>query len=169
MNLVVPGTGIFLQNRGSGFNLIPGHPAEYQPGKRAPHTLSPALITTLDGTLRTVLGTMGGDAQPQIVLQMLVRLLVNKQSPADVLSAPRWVLEPPDSNGFDSWNDPDMSNVILEPGSPETWAAGLTERGHRVEQRRVNTGHAHMIDLVDGVSHAATEPRIDTSAALAPS
>ena len=168
VNLVVPGTGIFLQNRGAGFNLIPGHPAEYQAGKRAPHTLSPALITTLAGDLRTVLGTMGGDAQPQIVLQMLVRLLVNNQDPGDVLSAPRWVLEPPDSNGFDTWQEPDMPNVILEPGSPDSWASGLIARGHRVEQRRVNTGHAHMIDLVDGVSHAATEPRINTSAALAP-
>lgn len=167
-NLVAPGTGIFLQNRGSGFNLIPGHPAEYQPRKRAPHTLSPALVTTPEGRLRTVLGTMGGDAQPQIVLQMLVRLLANGQSPRDIAAAPRWLLEPPQSNGFDTWHDPDRPNVILEPDAPTSWRDGLAQRGHTVEQRRVNAGHAHMIDIIGGVSHAATEPRINTSAALAP-
>ncbi|MGI9610384.1 MAG: gamma-glutamyltransferase, partial [Acidimicrobiia bacterium] len=168
VNLVVPGTGIFLQNRGSGFSLTPGHPAEYQPGKRAPHTLAPALVTHPDGSLRTVLGTMGGDAQPQIVLQMLARLLHNQQSPGEVLAAPRWILEPPESTGFDTWEDPDAPNVILEPDAPEEWIAGLEARGQTVEHRPVNVGHAHMIDLVDGMSHAATEPRISTSAALTP-
>lgn len=168
VHLVAPGTGIFLQNRGAGFNLMPGHPAEYQPGKRAPHTLSPALITTPSNELRTVLGTMGGDAQPQIVLQMLTRLLVNQQSVGEILRAPRWVLEPPKSNGFDTWENPDRPEVVVEPEGPASWMAGLSERGHVANQRRVNTGHAHMIDIVDGISHAATEPRINTSAALAP-
>lgn len=168
VHLVAPGTGIFLQNRGAGFNLIPGHRGEYQPHKRAPHTLAPALITNAEGQLRTVLGTMGGDAQPQIVLQMLVRLLVNSQTPGEILSAPRWVLEPPSSNGFDTWQNPDKPEVVLEPDAPDSWRDGLTQRGHTVNRRRVNAGHAHMIDIVDGVSHAATEPRINTSAALAP-
>ncbi|MBT8239653.1 MAG: gamma-glutamyltransferase [Acidimicrobiia bacterium] len=168
VNLVVPGTGIFLQNRGSGFNLTPGHPAEYQPGRRAPHTLAPALVTHADGSLRTVLGTMGGDAQPQIMLQMLARLLHNGQSPGEVLGAPRWILEPPDSTGFDTWEIPDAPNVILEPAAPVEWVAGLETRGQKVEHRRVNVGHAHMIDLAGGIAHAATEPRISTSAALTP-
>src|SRR6476619_3404240 len=69
-HLVVPGTGIFLQNRGIGFSLSPGHPAELAPGRRPPHTLAPALVT--DGrTLLAVLGTQGGDLQPQVVLQLL--------------------------------------------------------------------------------------------------
>ncbi|NNE96436.1 MAG: gamma-glutamyltranspeptidase, partial [Acidimicrobiales bacterium] len=165
-NLVVPGTGIFLQNRGNGFSLEPGHPAEYRPGRRAPHTLAPALVTNLDGTLRTVLGTMGGDAQPQIVLQMLARLLQLEQSAGDALAAPRWILEPPDSTGFDTWRASVPPDVILEPSAPTEWVTGLEARGHTVEHRPVNVGHAHMIDLVDGVAHAATEPRISTSAAL---
>lgn len=165
-NIVVPGTGIFLQNRGYGFNLQPGHPAEYQPHKRAPHTLAPALVTNTDGSLRTVLGTMGGDAQPQIVLQMLARLLHNEEEPGSVLAAPRWILEPPQSNGFDTWKEPDAPAIILEPSAPAAWVPGLEARGQTVEHRPVNVGHAHMIDIVDGVHHAATEPRISTSAAL---
>jgi gamma-glutamyltranspeptidase/glutathione hydrolase len=167
-NLVVPGTGIFLQNRGIGFDLRPGHPAEYQPRKRAPHTLAPALITRSDGSLRTVLGTMGGDAQPQIVLQMMARLLHNGQTPSQILAAPRWVLHRPDSTGFDTWSDPPSANVVLEPAAPHEWVEGLERRGHTVEHRPVGVGHAHMIDLVEGVAEAATEPRIETSAALTP-
>src|SRR5690606_7657428 len=44
-HLVEPNTGTFLHNRGLGFNLVPGHPAELAPGRRPPHTLSPALVT----------------------------------------------------------------------------------------------------------------------------
>jgi gamma-glutamyltranspeptidase len=60
-----PNTRISLQNRGLGFSLEPGHPAEYGPGRRPPHTLSPALVTRPDGTLAIVLGSMGGDTQPR--------------------------------------------------------------------------------------------------------
>src|SRR5204863_4810682 len=66
--LAEPNTGINLHNRGLGFNLRAGHPAEFLPGHRPPHTLCPAMATS-DGSLRGVFGTMGGDAQPQILLQ----------------------------------------------------------------------------------------------------
>ena len=74
----MPGTGIFLQNRGIGFSLQPGHPAELAPGRRPPHTLAPALVTSGE-TLVAVLGTQGGDIQPQVVLQLLARMLHNDQ------------------------------------------------------------------------------------------
>src|SRR6185437_10257390 len=75
--LAEPKTGIFLHNRGLGFSVEPDHPAAYGPRRRPPHTLSPALVTTDDGSLDMVIGTMGGDAQPQVVLQLLARLLRN--------------------------------------------------------------------------------------------
>ncbi len=166
-HVVVPGTGVFLHNRGMGFSLSPGHPAEYGPHRRPPHTLSPALITRPDGSLRTVLGTMGGDAQPQIVLQMLSRLLVGDADPAAVLARPRWVLESPDSDGFHTWNKPDEAVVVLEPAAQD-WVEGLTTKGHTVECRKVNVGHAHLIDIDStGTQHGAAEPRISTAAALA--
>src|ERR671910_37068 len=65
--VVEPATGVFLHNRGIGFSLAPGHPAELSPGRPPPHTLAPALVTRPDGSLRAVLGTMGGDSQPQVL------------------------------------------------------------------------------------------------------
>ncbi len=91
-HLFEPGTGINLHNRGIGFSLVPGHPAEYGPGRRPPHTLSPALVTRPDGELHAVLGTQGGDGQPQILLQVLARLLHADQSPGRAIASRRWVL-----------------------------------------------------------------------------
>ncbi|HAP78106.1 MAG TPA: gamma-glutamyltranspeptidase, partial [Acidimicrobiaceae bacterium] len=79
--LAEPATGINLHNRGLGFSLDPGHPAELRPGARPPHTLCPALATR-DGQLVSVFGTMGGDGQPQILLQLAARLFPHGQSPA---------------------------------------------------------------------------------------
>ena len=84
--LVEPSTGINLHNRGLGFNLREGHPAEFLPGHRPPHTLCPAMATA-DGALRAVFGTMGGDAQPQILLQLAARLFHYGQSPAAAVYA----------------------------------------------------------------------------------
>ena len=74
-HLFEPATGINLHNRGLGFSVEAGHPAEYAPRRQPPHTLTPALVTTLDGRLAAVLGTMGGDSQPQVLLQLLARAL----------------------------------------------------------------------------------------------
>ena len=91
-HLVEPNTGINLHNRGIGFNLRQGHQAEYAPGRRPPHTLLPMAATRDDGSLAAVLGTMGGDAQPQIMLQLAARLLHHRQTPGRAIGAGRWAL-----------------------------------------------------------------------------
>ncbi len=164
--LFEPTTGINLHNRGIGFSLIPGHPAEYGPGRRPPHTLSPALITRPDGTLRTVLGTMGGDAQPQILLQLVTRLLAYGQSPGEVITAPRWALGVDASTGFDTWHG---GEVVVEVEKGATWAPGLVERGHTVRHEPYgdNFGHAHLIDVLpSGMLAGAADPRARIGAAL---
>ena len=166
--LVSGGTGIFLHNRGLGFSLDPAHPACYAPGRRPPHTLSPALVTTLDGRNRATLGTMGGDAQPQVVLQMLARLLHCGQSPADILGAARWVLLGPDA--FATWTGGWRPPVALEPHAPAAWAGGLAARGHAVvglDQNPKLSGHAHLIAVgADGALSGAAEPRIALATAI---
>lgn len=166
VHLGVPEVGVLLHNRGVGFNLIEGHPAELQVGKRPPSTLSPALATNSDGSLRTVFGCMGGDTQPQIVLQMAARRFHTGQDVGKLITAPRFAITTKTDRGFDVWSTPDPLIVALEEGSP--WTAGLAERGHVVEERRWGTGfgHAHMIDVVDGHYEGAADPRALTGAAL---
>lgn len=157
-----PTTGIGLHNRGLGFSLEPGHPAELAPGRRPPHTLCPAIVTRPDGGLAAVVGTMGGDAQPQILVQVLARLLHLGQSPGATVAAPRWVLEGA-ATGFDTWTSPGGPGVKVESHAPPGWIPGLTALGHRVRTAPAfgsDFGHAHVIALGDdGLCRGAADPR----------
>ncbi|MCU0267532.1 MAG: gamma-glutamyltransferase [Acidimicrobiales bacterium] len=164
-----PATGVLLHNRGIGFDLEPGHPAEYGPGRRPPSTLSPALVTGVDGSLRAVLGTMGGDVQPQIVLQLVARLLVAGEAPGRVVSAPRWGLRAAPDRGFDLWSHAAQLQVAVEADAPDGWFEGLTSRGHdlvRAPRADHAMGHAHCIEVRDGVLGGGSDPRAGSGAAL---
>jgi len=168
--LVEPTTGINLHNRGLGFSLDPGHPAELRPGARPPHTLSPAMATGDDGALVAVLGTMGGDGQPQIVAQLAARILLNGDSPARAVDAGRWVLRGPET-GFDTWTAEAGPSVLVEGHAPAPWRTGLIERGHRVDVAPAfdsSFGHAHVIVAEPaGVLAGAADPRARIGAAAA--
>lgn len=170
-HVAVPGTGVLLHNRGIGFSLEPGHPAEYRAGRRPPHTLAPTLVTRPDGSLRALLGTMGGDSQTQIVVQLLARLLIGGEDPAAVIGAPRWVLGTEGATGFNVWERPDEHRVRIEAHAPASWQPGLEERGHRVEVARPHPaafGHAHLIDFpADGPPRGAADARSLIGAAVA--
>ncbi|WP_432826316.1 gamma-glutamyltransferase family protein [Dactylosporangium sp. CA-092794] len=163
-----PSTGIELHNRGVGFSLRPGDPAEWGPGRRPPHTLSPALLTRPGGGLRAVLGSAGGDAQPHVTLQLLARLLHAGQTPGEAVGAPRFRLGAPTGTGFDTWEHPQGTTVLLERGAPAGWTGGLTARGHAVRVLPVAeayAGHAHLLEVgADGVLAGATEPRAGNGA-----
>ncbi len=149
--LFAPRTGVALHNRGSSFSLIAGHPAEYGPRRRPPHTLAPALMTSGDGRLVSALATRGGEIQPQILLQLIARVHAASQAPGEAIAAGRWAWTP--------------DHVLVEGHAPRSWLAGLTARGHRVAQTDSFTehfGHAQLI--VSGGDHlaAASDPRSDT-------
>lgn len=160
--LVEPSTRIFLQNRGCGFSLTPGHPAEYGPRRRPPHTLAPALVTRSDGSLDCVIGTMGGDSQPQVLLQLLLRRYGAGQDPASSIAAARWVLAGAEV-GFDVWQERGSVRVAVEGHAPEAWAPGLTALGHRVVEAPSwggDFGHAHLISFEpSGALAGAADPR----------
>jgi gamma-glutamyltranspeptidase / glutathione hydrolase len=159
--LAEPNTGINLQNRGLGFNLRDGHPAELQPGRRPPHTLCPAMATS-EGALRAVFGTMGGDAQPQILLQLAARLFHYGQSPAAAVYGARWALHGP-ATGFDTWTSGEAPTVTVEGHAPDDWMSGLAARGHKVAvgpPYDSGFGHAHAIVIDnDGFRAGAADPR----------
>jgi len=91
--VVVPGTGIALQNRGCGFSMDERSPNAVAGGKRPFHTIIPAFVTErVDGRQMPVMsfGVMGGDMQPQGHLQSIVRMLDYGQQPQAACDAPRW-------------------------------------------------------------------------------
>lgn len=159
--LVEPNTHINLHNRGLGFSLVEGDPTELAPRRRPPHTLSPALATR-QGELAAVFGAMGGDAQPQILLQLAARLFHHGQSPATAMNAARWGLAGPET-GFDTWTAPAGPIVEIEGHAPTTWAPGLAARGHTTVARGAYSsefGHAQIIMRdSNGFWAGASDPR----------
>jgi gamma-glutamyltranspeptidase / glutathione hydrolase len=159
--LVEPTTGINLHNRGIGFSLSAGHPAEYGPRRRPPHTLCPA-IATRGGELAAVFGTMGGDAQPQILLQLAARMFRHGASPAEAVSSGRWALRGP-ATGFDTWTSGVPPTVMVEGHAPTGWRTGLMDRGHPVDVAPPfdsGFGHAQVIAVErPGVYACAADPR----------
>ncbi len=88
--VVVPGTGVSLQNRGQGFTLDRAHPNVVAGGKRPFHTIIPGFLCDADGRPRMSFGVMGGNMQPQGHVQTLMRLLRHGQQPQAACDAPRW-------------------------------------------------------------------------------
>ena len=167
-HLVEPRTGIFLHNRGMGFSLRPGHPAEYGPGRRPPHTLSPLAVTAGDGRLGAVLATMGGDSQPQVLLQLLARTGAGGQSPGEAVAAGRWALSGAGvprggGSGFSTWSAEGRVEVEIEAHAPPGWDRYLEERGHTVarstERFGHGFGHAHVIRVERDHLAGAADPR----------
>ncbi|HMC42187.1 MAG TPA: gamma-glutamyltransferase [Acidimicrobiales bacterium] len=177
-HLAVADVGIFLHNRGVGFSLEPGHPAEYGPGRRPPHTLAPVLVTRPDGSLHTVAATMGGDSQPQVLLQLLARTPQVGQAPGPAVAAGRWALstrartgadELP-AIGFQTWRAGGEVTVRMEGHAPGPWAGALAARGHHVERTEEfdhGFGHAQLITVAGDHLAGASDPRARGGAAAA--
>jgi gamma-glutamyltranspeptidase/glutathione hydrolase len=153
--IAAPGTGFFLHNRGAGFNLIDGHPNELTPGTRPLHTLSPSLWTN-DRAFDMVLGTRGGEYQPQLLLQVAATSLLAGAEPEVALRRPRWIL--------------DADEVRVEGRMPDRIVAELARRGHSVTvagDLEPGWGPVSMIRLAsDGSLGAAADPRVATTLAL---
>jgi gamma-glutamyltranspeptidase/glutathione hydrolase len=86
---MVPGTGITLHNRGALYTLDPKHPQVIAPGKRPFHTLAPSMVLNTDGSPYIVLGSPGGDGQPQTVVQVLNNIVLFGMQPQAAIEARR--------------------------------------------------------------------------------
>ena len=117
--VVVPGTGVSLQNRGHGFTLDDKHPNVVAGGKRPFHTIIPGFLTReVDGVTRPQMsfGVMGGNMQPQGHLQSLVRMLVHRQQPQAACDAPRWKVASGLSVDFESTMAPALLSDLIAMG-----------------------------------------------------
>jgi len=80
-------TGINLNDRASYFTLDPDHPNVLGPGKRPFHTL---MATVVSGPRTVLFGSMGGDIQPQVNVQVLTRHLDRGLPLPAAIAAPRF-------------------------------------------------------------------------------
>ena len=105
---------------------------------------------------------MGGDAQPQILLQVAARLFRHGASPAEAVSTGRWALRGP-ATGFDTWTSGVPPTVMIEGHAPTAWRTGLMDRGHPVDVAPPfdsGFGHAHVITVErPGLFACAADPR----------
>lgn len=113
--VVVPDTGISLQNRGAGFVLTPGHPNRVGGGKRPFHTIIPAFLTE-GGAARCSFGVMGGPMQAQGHLQMTLRLVDQRQNPQTASDALRWRVGAGRSVALETGMDPRTVQALADLG-----------------------------------------------------
>lgn len=172
-------SGVMLHNRGAYFSLDPRHVNYLQPGKRTMHTLTPAMVLR-GGQPYLALGTMGGDAQPQVHVQLLTDMLDFGLNPQQAVAAPRWrsgrmrvgtagrrADHLPGQRGVDEHLRSDIAEVaIFERRFPGGIPLLLELLGHRVvleESFGDGMGHAQAI-RIDPDTHVfagAADPRCD--------
>ena len=147
--VVIPGTGIAMQNRGCGFTLEKGHPNEAAPGKRPFHTIIPGFVTD-DGRPLMAFGVMGGHMQAQGHLQTVLRMFGHGQNPQAASDAPRWQVSV-------------EGEVLLEEGFDPAVDSSLASRGHSVQSEAApgHFGGAQYILKVDDGYCAASDHRKD--------
>jgi gamma-glutamyltranspeptidase len=157
--VVLPQSGICWQNRGASFSLDASHPRALKPGRLPFHTLCPSLMQFDDGRLM-VLGTMGGDGQPQTQSCLFARYAYLGRSLQAAITEPRWVLGR-------TWGQ-NTNTLKLEARFAPEVIADLRERGHDVEVVAAfdeTMGHAGaLVRYPDGVIEGAADPRSDGAA-----
>ena len=147
--IVVPGTGISLNDRGFSFKLDGNHRNVLAGGKRPYHTIIPGFITK-GGEALAAFGVMGEYMQPQGQLQVALNMLDSGMDAQTALDAPRWQWV----GGMD---------VEVEPSYPEELAEALRARGHNVRRAADNLsfGRGQIILRRGDVLCGASEPRTD--------
>jgi gamma-glutamyltranspeptidase/glutathione hydrolase len=129
--VVIPGTGVVLNNQMDDFSIQPGVRNAFgligaeanavAPGKRPLSSMSPTIV--FDGRKPIIaLGAAGGPKIISAVLQELVAMLDLGMTPAEALAAPRI---------HHQWS-PD--ELMVEKRLPEALQTALAQRGHPVKE-----------------------------------
>jgi len=149
--IVVPGTGIALQNRGADFSLDPTHANALEGGKRTYHTIIPGFLTRSNVPIGPF-GIMGGYMQPQAHVQVMMNILDFGLNPQAALDAPRW-----------QWMNGKKFEV--ERQFPAHIAEELTRKGHAISMSLDSGGFGRgqiiFRNPENGVLAGGTESRTD--------
>jgi gamma-glutamyltranspeptidase/glutathione hydrolase len=120
-----------------------------------------------DGEPEIVYGTMGGDAQPQIQVQMLHNLVDRGLDVQHAIDAPRWVYGRPIAGERSAFGA--RHGVLIESRTPPEIVAELERLGHVVEtigpyENAMGHAHAIVIDRKRGTLAGGADPRADSLA-----
>lgn len=150
--VVVPGTGISLQNRGAGFSLQLGHVNAVGPRKKPFQTIIPCFATDPGGQPVMSFGVMGGPMQAQGHVQMALRVLGHGQNPQAAADAPRWRV----TSG---------RQVAVEVSFDPALAEALRRKGHEILVESPDAvfgfGGAQLIRRTNDGYVAGSDPRKD--------
>ena len=153
--IVIPGTGIGLQNRGHDFSLDPTHENALEPGKKTYHTIIPGFLTK-DNEAVGPFGVMGGYMQPQGHAQVVMNTVDFNLNPQAALDAARW-----------QWME--GKKVLVEPSFPAHIAQALARKGHQIQVALDGGGFGRgqiiWRDPKTGVLAGGTESRTDGAVA----
>jgi gamma-glutamyltranspeptidase / glutathione hydrolase len=141
--LIVPGTGVILNNEMDDFTskvgapnmfgLVQGPQNAIEPGKRMLSSMTPTIITK-DGNLRAVVGSPGGPTITTTVAQIVMQLIDHGRSLELAVNATRvhhqWL--------------PDQ--IWHEDSLPKETIDALTAMGHALKSRS-RLGHANCIEV----------------------
>jgi gamma-glutamyltranspeptidase/glutathione hydrolase len=161
--VIVPGTGIVLNNEMDDFSISPGQPNAFGligaeanavgPGKRPLSSMSPTIVLQDDQPVLTV-GAAGGPTIITQVVQAIVRS-IDLDMPLDqALAEPRI---------HHQWS-PD--EVRMEEKLPAKLADGLTARGHKLKKiATMGVTQAIRFDKQTGQFFGVHDPRVPGKAA----
>lgn len=153
--IVIPDTGIALQNRGREFSLDRQHINALMPGKKTYHTIIPGFLTK-GGEPIGPFGVMGAYMQPQGHLQVVMNTIDFHLNPQAALDAPRWM-----------WHSD--KTVYVEPHFPDHLAQALERKGHNIiktiDENGFGRGQIIWRNPQTGVLVGGTDPRTDSQIA----
>ena len=153
--IVVPGTGIALQNRGADFSLDPKAANVLLPGKRSYHTIIPGFLMK-DGAPVGPFGVMGAYMQPQGHLQVVMNHVDFHLDPQQALDAPRWQWLRDGRVTVERRFDPNMLDALRALGHNAAF-----------DDNTPSFGRGQMIvRLENGILCGGTESRTDSNIAL---
>jgi len=161
--VMIPGTGVFMNNQMDDFVAQPGVPNYFgllgaeansvQPGKRPLSSMSPTIVLK-DGQPVLSLGAAGGPTIITQVIQGIVNVIDLEMPLADALGAPRV---------HHQWR-PDV--VRVEAALDETVVEALKARGHTIERKdAIGVTQAVMRDG-EGNLIGMHDPRASNGAAM---
>ena len=148
--VVVPGTGVALQNRGHTFSLDASHTNYLQPGKRTYHTIIPGFLSKAGEAVGSF-GVMGGFMQPQGHMQVVMNMINFSMNPQAALDAPRW-----------QWIE--GKKIMLEKGFNHDIMEHLAHSGHEVEVHDKGSSFGRgqiIIKNQENTFFGGTDPRAD--------